>query len=1106
MAGAHCCSKGNQLEIFNVTQSGIDPFLEIPIYGRASVMQTFRPDGSTTDLLAVLTEKSDFFVLRYDFENKELVTLFSANVLSTDSVPTKTAQRLCINAKMNLIVIHVSIGLLELIAFEARGTDDIYFKKPSRVGILELEIYDISAIDSFAQPPVPTLAVLHKLPLKLPQIKTYRILEKKNVMVLEPEYYSMSEISDDANIIARVGAPRGGFLVVGSKKIVYTNPLSNVHRQLVIIPSFFTCISPIDVDGYRFLMATSSGELHVLLLLPGGESSFVEGLRLEKLGKLPTIASSITYIDDGIVYIGSQYGDSILIKLSCESLSTLHEPNGRIIQQYFQVLETYPSLAPISDICIYNRSKFNSPDQYVVAAGAAHAGALKVVSSGIEALSLLQADIDEKNVVNLFAFPESNDNSTIQCIHLVTPFSTRCFSLNYSTSELEEKAYGLSCNQTSLWIQRYGKNDVVQVTPTMILLTKLDSKPRSTGSFWQCPDGIVIRMATALSTFLLIYTSDNHLRVMNLQTLNSPQTAEFQMQEEIASLTVLRDQNGHFLCVSYWVSRKFAFITSSDGFQSIEEMPVDSTKEDLVRSAGLLYNGSTNNVVVLGTMHGKVFVCSTPSRGGQLLETLRLGYGPVSICSLDDPTSVLAQCDGVSYLLTIKQRGSVSKHVISNLPSSINAMSHMQLGQTMGIIFFSNNALTFSTLQHSKNPQMHIKSHHVGQSIHKIVCLPEHHLIATIQHNFPVLAIPVEHWPMLRSELVLYDEQTFEVVDRHKLRSGNELPAMDISSRFSEMGWCLAAGKLDGLVDNDDQGEGCLVLGTGYCTDNPQFEKGRLMVFKIGEGRKLCSVSANEVDGVVKTVAVCNGHVVASVSGQTIFYRWEYQLAKSLLSASASGGHMDGTCVSSLGNVLAVGDTLTSVSFCHLDFDSTKIKEIARAHRDRYITALQLLDQKSAVAADIAGNLATFAMEKDAHCDYTIAAQKGSIHVGDMINAIIRDSSGFLGASASGALYRLHVLNRVNYAALQQLQKALQGMATSVGGIKHSTFRKAVIDPRTQMEMSSFIDGDLMTRFLALSKSKQREALGIKGTAEDETEADKAVQNMIKLIEGLSFE
>ena len=51
----------------------------------------------------------------------------------------------------------------------------------------------------------------------------------------------------------------------------------------------------------------------------------------------------MTYLDNGVVFIGSRIGDSALVRLS-----TAADDAG----QYVQVMETFTNLAPIVDMCI----------------------------------------------------------------------------------------------------------------------------------------------------------------------------------------------------------------------------------------------------------------------------------------------------------------------------------------------------------------------------------------------------------------------------------------------------------------------------------------------------------------------------------------------------------------------------------------------------------------------------------------------------------------------------------------------------------------------------------------------------------------------------------
>lgn len=54
-------------------------------------------------------------------------------------------------------------------------------------------------------------------------------------------------------------------------------------------------------------------------------------------------AECITYLDNGVVYIGSRLGDSQLVKLN-----VVADASG----SYVQVMETFTNLGPIVDMCV----------------------------------------------------------------------------------------------------------------------------------------------------------------------------------------------------------------------------------------------------------------------------------------------------------------------------------------------------------------------------------------------------------------------------------------------------------------------------------------------------------------------------------------------------------------------------------------------------------------------------------------------------------------------------------------------------------------------------------------------------------------------------------
>lgn len=59
-------SKSTHIEVVTLTPEGLQNVLDIPVYGRITVMRLYRPQASQTHLLFVMTEQCRFFVLAYD--------------------------------------------------------------------------------------------------------------------------------------------------------------------------------------------------------------------------------------------------------------------------------------------------------------------------------------------------------------------------------------------------------------------------------------------------------------------------------------------------------------------------------------------------------------------------------------------------------------------------------------------------------------------------------------------------------------------------------------------------------------------------------------------------------------------------------------------------------------------------------------------------------------------------------------------------------------------------------------------------------------------------------------------------------------------------------
>ena len=69
----------------------------------------------------------------------------------------------------------------------------------------------------------------------------------------------------------------------------------------------------VDSDGSRFLLSDYLGGLFVLVLQH--DAAAITGLALEYLGET-SIASTLSYLDGGVVFVGSASADSQLLRLN----------------------------------------------------------------------------------------------------------------------------------------------------------------------------------------------------------------------------------------------------------------------------------------------------------------------------------------------------------------------------------------------------------------------------------------------------------------------------------------------------------------------------------------------------------------------------------------------------------------------------------------------------------------------------------------------------------------------------------------------------------------------------------------------------------------------
>lgn len=170
--------------------------------------------------------------------------------------------------------------------------------------------------------------------------------------------------------------------------------------------STIICYAKIDSEGKRYVLGDMAGHLFMLFLevetVDGAD--VVKDLKVELLGEIST-PECITYLDNGVLFIGSRLGDSQLIKLN-----TFADDNG----SYVTPMESFTNLAPILDMCVVDLER-QGQGQLVTCSGAFKEGSLRIIRNGIGIQE--HASIDLPGIKGMWALTLASGRLCIRSKH-----------------------------------------------------------------------------------------------------------------------------------------------------------------------------------------------------------------------------------------------------------------------------------------------------------------------------------------------------------------------------------------------------------------------------------------------------------------------------------------------------------------------------------------------------------------------------------------------------------------------------------------------------------------------------------------------------------------
>nr|CAG4642998.1 EOG090X00HD [Ilyocryptus agilis] len=1123
-------AKNTRLEIYLVTPEGLRPLKEVGIYGRIAVMKLYRASNDQKDLLFILTSRYNAMILECagEGEQLEIITRTQGNVADKIGKPSETGIIAIIDPDCRVIGLRLYDGLFKIIQLEKESSEI----KAYNIRIEELCIQDIAFLYGCAN---PTVVIIH-------QDAHGRHVKAREISLRDREFaktsWKQDNVETEASMLIPVPEPYGGALIIGQESITYHNGSNYVTIAPPIIKqSTINCFGKVDPNGSRYLLGDLAGHLFMLVLdkeekMDG--TATVRDLKIELLGEV-SIPECITYLDNGVVFVGSRLGDSQLVKLNVHA----DENNS-----YVTVMETFTNLAPIVDMTIVDLDR-QGQGQLVTCSGAFKEGSLRIIRNGIGIHE--QASIDLPGIKGIWALKMhmgGDGNSSLDDT-VILSFVVQTRVLMLSGEEMEETEIpGLIADQQTFFCGNVGADAILQVTTGSVRLVSIATKQKL--SEWIPPDGNMLNVVACNQGQVLCAAGRELYYLEMVDNVTVTLITHATLEYEVACLdltpisaTIQQDPNmkADLCAVGLWTDISARLLK----LPSLEEFHKEPLGGEIIPRSILMavFEGTPYLLVALGD--GSLFYFSmnpiTKLLGDR--KKVTLGTQPTVLRPFrsQSTVNVFACSDRPTVIYS-----SNHKLVFSNV--NLKEVAHMcplnSEAYSDSLVLATDTAVTIGTIDEIQ--KLHIRTVPLGESPRRIayqestqtfgvltsrVDIVESYGLTPARQSASTQAQSVSSSSSLGSvikapvgardsagsgggaeigqeievyNLLIVDQHSFAVLHAHQFMQ-NEYALSIVSTRLG------------------DDANPYYVVGTALVVpEESEPKQGRIVLFQWADG-KLTTVAEKEVKGACYSLVDFNAKILAAINNVVRLYEWTAE--KDLRLECSNFNNIIALYLKRKGDFILVGDLMRSITLLQYKTMEGSFEEMARDSNPNWMSAVEILDDDTFLGAENSFNL--FVCQKDSAATTEEERQQltevGRFHLGDMVNvfrhgSLVMDHSAetltaptqgcVLFGTVHGAIGVVTQLPNELYHLLGEIQSRMARVIKPVGKVEHSFWRSFATERKVE-PCEGFVDGDLIESFLDLSADKMKEvATGLQIDDGSGMKREATVEDIIKLIEDLT--
>lgn len=1126
--------KVTYIDVYSITKEGPVATLELRIYGRLVIMTLFRLPGDTTDSLLVMTEKHKLFVLRWNAQTKACETLMTGDVM--DHMGCRRDKIIgIIDPKAKCFALQQFEHLLKIIPTNFGGS-------PFNVRLIESDIKDIIFLNGYNK---PTIAILYNAnngngnnpniaggnnmndannitnnnnhtnsPLngngsgnRNLFLKLYEISMNDEDISLHKKWQPTG-IDSTAHKLISIPQPIGGIIVIAFNSVMYLSedgPCINQPMDSRIIKS----VGKIDAAGTRFLLGDHKGNLILLVLSLTKNGKFVSKLQLQTLGET-SITSCISYLDNGYVFVGSDHGDSQLIKLQ-----PIPDPkNG----SHINIVDSYTHLGPITDFCIVKGMGYlrQGQGQVVTCSGIGKDGSLRIIRNGIGITE--QASADLPGIKAMFSLKRHIGDEYHSFIMQSFMAETRTLELLGEYDMAPTSFQSLDETRATLHAANVVGDQIVQITEEGLRLFDCTLMSGSTVPAWKPPQGTAVSSGTGTNSQILVATTGGNLFHLTIDETTKgavQQTTHAKFENEISCLDcstlvlgskdegmILPEEKARIAVIGLWADVNKSPVVKILALPSLETLYTVELGGDVMARSVLLATLEGANYLLVGLGDGylltytinlqnalEIDAAGTEEQKKSKLRAAIVGEGrklnvgtqPANLSTFRSrgSTHVFAACDRptVVYAAT-----GVNKLLLSNvnLQGVTRVCSfHTEFFPDCLAIALENS---FQLGAVDEIQKLHMNKVPLGDQPRRIAHMESAHAFAVLTES---ALIDENGDDELKYNVRLIHDSTHDNLANYPLEKCEAASAITTCHFRSDAN---NGNTIDEAVEY-------LVVGTTIeVPDEEDPKAGRILVFVVNDNR-LVLVAEQKVAGATYCLCPFDGKIIAGVNALVIVYSLVEESTGTglrLMKESLHHGHIVAYRIQTRGNYILVGDIMRSLTLLTWKpQNEQKLEEVSKDYDAAWTLDVEMLDEDVYVMADHRKNLYTFRRNSYANTESerTRLERIGMFHIGAMVNRVMHGSlvmhvpeseactvtKTLIFGTADGMIGVIATLRADTFRFFHALQCAIVETVPGIGGLKHNEWREMFVDnPTRSNPAKNYIDGDTIELFPDLSAEQMQ--------------------------------